>query len=112
MDKHNRTPLMDCLYFDEPVTDEHPEAASLAQILAWKLIDANVNLNVRDANGRTPLMMAVQHGNRRTVEKLLTRKVQVTAKDSDGKSARDLAIDSGDQDMTKLLDMAINKNKS
>lgn len=52
-----------------------------------KLLDQGSNINVKDSDGRTPLIWAVDRGNLRAVEILVAKGAEIYAKDLEGQTA-------------------------
>lgn len=61
----------------------HVVGSSSTEIVKY-FVDRNVNLEIRDNNGATPLMLAVLNGNHQIVEALLIAKADPNARDKDG----------------------------
>jgi hypothetical protein len=55
-------------------------------------LDDGANIEAVDRNGRTPLMLAAQHGQASTVELLMGRGARTAARDHDGANAYALAL--------------------
>ena len=51
------------------------------------LIDAGADVNVKDRQGQTPLMLAAYSGNAQCVRKLIAGRADVSARDADGRTA-------------------------
>jgi len=62
-------------------------AASGQTRRAEMLLGAGANIETRDRNKRTPLMLAAQHGHAETVRLLLSKGAQDNARDADGLAA-------------------------
>lgn len=58
-----------------------------------KALKSNVNLNVRNKDGQTPLIFAVTHGSKNSMDLLLKRGVDVNDVGALGKTALDYAIE-------------------
>ncbi len=71
--------------------------------LVETLLAAGADVNVRDENGRTALMLASLGGHLKTVERLLDAGAHVDAKDGEGKTAQDLAGEKGQQEIAQVL---------
>jgi len=62
-----------------------------------------VSPNLRDRNGRTLLMLAVENGHRDTARMLLRRGADPNARSALGETALELAKRRGDTEMMRLL---------
>jgi ankyrin repeat protein len=71
--------------------------------IAEALTVAGADINARDRNNRTPLMYAVRHRQRATVEFLLGHGADASARDTDGATALDLANRLGFTDIARRL---------
>ena len=88
---HGRTPLMDLMHFRRPAG------------AAW-LIRRGVNVNAMALDGRTALHYAVRQGVRAdTVEALLAAGADRTARDADGKTPLDLAVEKKREKLVGVL---------
>ena len=67
------------------------------------LLAAGADVNARDENGRTALLLAALEGHYHTVAALLDADADVEAKDKDGKTAQDLASARGHKEIVLLL---------
>jgi ankyrin repeat protein len=67
---------------------------------------AKPDVNGRDDNGNTPLMVAAQNGHDEIASTLLAAKADVHAKNKQGQTALDLAIAGGHDDCVRLLKAA------
>ena len=74
-----------------------------AHTVAFHLWLGEVNINSRDASGRTPLHMAAIRGNQVMAEMLLTNGAQVNAEDADGWTPLRWATASGSHEVSELL---------
>ena len=68
------------------------------------LISQNININKKDASGRTALMYAASEGNSNIVKKLVSAGAQTLVVDSYGLMARDYAEDEDHYSIVKFLD--------
>lgn len=89
---------------DQRVTPLHsalanPNNAAVAQLL----IDYGADVNATQAHGYTPLHYAALNGLESIVRNLLARSVDRNARDVEGKTARDLAIEKGHPAAADLL---------
>jgi ankyrin repeat protein len=66
-------------------------------------LEAGADINARDPVGRTPLIYAVRHKQRATVEFLLRRGADPSARDQSGATALDLANQMGFTDIARML---------
>jgi ankyrin repeat protein len=67
------------------------------------MLDRGVSPNLRDRNGRTLLMLAVENGHRDTVRLLLERGADPNAQSALGETALELAKRRGDAEIIQLL---------
>ena len=67
------------------------------------MLDRGVSPNLRDRNGRTLLMLAVENGHRDTARMLLRRGADPNARSALGETALELAKRRGDTEMMRLL---------
>ncbi|KAH7072874.1 hypothetical protein BKA63DRAFT_544167, partial [Paraphoma chrysanthemicola] len=63
----------------------------------------NVDVNAKDNNGETPLLLAARNGDEDIIKLLLNAKVDVNAKNNSGETPLSLATREGDEDVIKLL---------
>lgn len=83
------------------------QAASFEQAeIARCLLDAGAEVDQREDEGATPLMYAAARGDLRTVEILLARGADPSAKDKDGWTAWDWAVDKENPEIADLLAQA------
>lgn len=84
--------------------------AIAGQTLALKvrdyLLERGVNVNARHNNGMTPLMIAVQTGQRDTVRLLLSKGADAKAKARNGQTVLELSLKRGQADITSDLKQA------
>ena len=70
------------------------------------LLNHGANPNAKTNNGKTALMLLAFLGNSAAVELLIHKKVDVNAKDADGKSALDYATEDNYPNVIRLLKRA------
>jgi ankyrin repeat protein len=74
------------------------------EVLFWVESEKMTSVDVKDDDGRTPLMWAARNGNKHTVKLLLsTGKVDVDAKDNNGKTALIAGASAGQKETVELL---------
>ena len=61
------------------------------------------DVNCRDKDGNTALMVAVKHNNVKTVKVLIEHNADISLKDKNGKTALDYAVENGDEEIIDLL---------
>jgi Ca-activated chloride channel family protein len=66
-------------------------------------LGAGADLNSKDAEGRTPLMLAAMHGHTEAVKALLDNGAKVDVRDGKGYTALMYAVQAGQADIVKLL---------
>ena len=71
--------------------------------LVRTLLEAGAEVNARDENGRTALMLAALGGHLETVKSLLDAGANADAKDHDGETAHNLASEQGQNEIVQLL---------
>ena len=67
------------------------------------LLEHGADINARNQDGSTPLLVASFHGALEVVSLLLERGADVEARRNDGKTALQLAVENGDDDVVELL---------
>lgn len=77
----------------------NPNNAAVAQLL----IDYGADVNATQAQGYTPLHYAASNGLESIVRNLLVRSVDENARNAEGKTARELAIEKGHSAVADLL---------
>ena len=83
------------------------DAARRADIgLVASLVRSGTDINARDANGRTPLIIAAKGGETDLVQMLLILGADPQARDDAGTSALRAAVAAGDVDAVKFLSAA------
>ncbi len=68
-----------------------------------KLVDAGAELESRNAQGETPLIVAARRGNQNAVDELLARGAILDAQSRDGRTALVEAVGRGNDDVARLL---------
>jgi ankyrin repeat protein len=90
--RRNLTPL-------HLVCQDDDDRAAVAQLL----IDEGADVNVKDADGFTPLMIAIVSGNENIVKVLIDEGADVNAKEAKGFTPLMIAIVSGNENIVKVL---------
>lgn len=67
------------------------------------LADHGADLETRDAQGDTALIIAIRHGNHRMARHLVTEGADVNVQDTEGKTAIQIAKEAGLRDIAQLL---------
>ena len=83
-----------------------PLAEAAAQGNVWavnRLLEAKANVNLKDADGKNPLMIALNEGHQEMVVPLLQNGTDIDAQDNDGVSAIHLAADTGNLAAVRIL---------
>lgn len=88
------------MYFYET---ERANGAASAEWVFGALAEGGADLDARSAGGQTLLMGAALRGERRMVELLLKLGVDKSLRDENGKTARDWALESGNEDLAHYL---------
>ncbi len=70
------------------------------------LATSKADVNGRDENGNTPLILAAQNGHNEVIMALLAAKADVRAKNNQGQTALDLAAAGGHDECVRLLKQA------
>lgn len=68
------------------------------------LIDRGINVNVQDANGHTPLHIAALLNHHHLIGPLLAADIDVGLIDKSGRTAQQLALEKGSDDVLRQLD--------
>ncbi|KAG0576670.1 hypothetical protein KC19_5G098100 [Ceratodon purpureus] len=68
-----------------------------------KLVDQGSSINVKDSDGRTPLIWAVDRGNLSAVEILVAKGAEINAKDQEGQTALHYATVCDQEEVAKYL---------
>merc|ERR1712070_1161279 len=90
------------LHFCAAGSGENSDSARVADML----IEAGVELELRDENLQTALMVAVRHAKELLVESLIKAGADLDAKDSHGRDARSYAQEAGMQELLQRCTMA------
>lgn len=72
-------------------------------ILEELLSDEGFDVNTTDKDGKTPLLMAIGHNNKKITDLLLSKNASVNVKDFDGITPLHLTAVSGDTSLVRLL---------
>ena len=83
-----------------------PLAEAAAQGNRWalnRLLEAKADVNAKDADGKNPLMIALEEDHQNLVLPLLENGADLDAQDDEGVSALHFAVDSGNLDAVKTL---------
>ena len=73
-------------------------------IVNWLIKRPGVNINLKDDNGRTPLMRATERGHETMVKQLLTHHdIEIDSMDNDGRTALSRAAQGGHKELVQLL---------
>ena len=91
----------------------HPKQPTLQyhDSIAQLLIRNGAELNIRDNDGNTPLILAAQYGNREVLKMLLEAKADVIIRDNKGNDARSY-LKRGDKKLLALFDDYVNPKQS
>lgn len=81
----------------------HAAAARNTEPTMRKLLTAGADANAQQAGGWTALHSAAKHGNHALVDLLLQFDADPSVKSDDGKTARDLAVESNHSDLAERL---------
>jgi ankyrin repeat protein len=84
----------------------------LFKIVALLLNSKKINVNLTDKEGKNSLMIAIACSNLNAVEKIIDRKANVFAVDSNGKSVLDIAKSNGDEEIIKIIKRDIAKKEA
>lgn len=68
-----------------------------------KLLDQDSSINLKDSDGRTPLIWAVDRGNLSAVEMLIAKGAEINAKDQEGQTALHYATVCEQEEVAKYL---------
>jgi len=82
----------------------HSAVAGRHRAVAEALLSAGAPVDARTHGGFTPLLEAAQNGDRPLVELLLSKGADPSVAADNGKTARDLALDAGHEDVADLLE--------
>lgn len=74
------------------------------EVVTYLLTLDGIRLNVRDEEGRTPMLVACEYGNTRIVRRLLMKGANRHIKNNEGKKAIDVARDQAFGSLVKILD--------
>ena len=96
-------PNLSFLSDDESMASHWAANFDMSNVLAKILDMAPDTINAQDKNGSTPLMMACIGGHAQPVILLLSRGADVSLKDQNGLTAKDIAINTGNQALADLL---------
>jgi ankyrin repeat protein len=69
----------------------------------WFLISQGVDVNAKTNDGRTPLMMAANQGDKYLTEVLIANGANINAKNNEGKTPLLLAKERGQKEIVELL---------
>jgi ankyrin repeat protein len=79
-------------------------SGSMAYDVAQILLQCKADVNVQDCAGETPLMNAASGASEAYVDLLLAHGADVTLRNNEGKTARDIAEDKGNSWIVKMFD--------
>lgn len=74
------------------------------------ILDQQAMLDVQDNQGKTPLIIAVEYGNRFAVQVFLDKGADPSIKDSSGVTAKDMAILKGFKDIEALIQSSVSNS--
>ena len=100
---NNRTPLQMCLVYGKNLyVDKWDKESPVAPLL----VERGASLNVKDGDGWTPLMHAVNKGWRVAAKKMIAHGADIEIKNKRGFGVRALAFEIDDEGFINLVDQA------